>query len=874
MDVSKFPDLYDEERAKNIVGDISSRRAAAAPDKCLGTFMDSPSASTQVRIASGYNDRTRVLVMPDGETEYQLEIVGVLWRVDLPPVGSDYQSATLRRARQAKQGVAIVAFDNPLFAAAMRNIEHIRNLFQRSIGRRVTTSAPTQTRCGKAIGFASRYFSHVKDADPASVESVPENIDPFPQRYLQAMLESYGQLVYTNSNSVEYYIASGEGPAGALSYTECPPSTFQVGDVVAVTISFVAVPQFTRGAEADWYMLKVLRGIALLDDGPTNPGIKRPGRAFGAQEEPTDKRARPTQEEGNDNGMQIATHWSEEPPKKKRKRHTTTGGPTSYDVVAFSVNEQSVDDVVNGPGVPSSGPAQSGSSTRQNEAPTWEYTSRSEPDPSLCVHPTAPIGSNDLATTSEASHNIAADFDQSDADGSSASVHSLDLTSNVAVRHGTPTTWWQSVNAITYLPYHTTDNPRVNVLAWDANCVDLCAKMFPSALERPDMLTVLTNGPVNDILDQAVASLEQGVSVLVKGGGLKVPQVSGRDDVDDAMTPQYWGCRFPAGGGLGLDLHTPLEVHDMYLREVETQSDKDEAGRNSDSSVDTAKSERASSSTIHKHKGAPGPKRVNQQHTPAANPIPPESRTMMSLNEFHEYIQDGSNPPRCILELLPGLPSSDAIIEQVLRSWQTYGAPSTGVSYTNGASLLCLISTQWGWAHQSSTATFANLAERMKHVVAGASKYGASRGDFHIPNSDWTIGPDNGAILILEEGDLFRVRNGERFRRKSMLALCLMILWPDRYIPRASQAPARAVESERSDGGRLLARFLKGYGKWARLDIDNVAVSVCERVIHEITPRRGKKESPSAWYTRAREYNVDGAHWQHPGDYIDLSYLL
>lgn len=100
----------------------------------------------------------------------------------------------------------------------------------------------------------------------------------------------------------------------------------------------------------------------------------------------------------------------------------------------------------------------------------------------------------------------------------------------------------------------------------DANCVDLCAKMFPSALERPDMLTVLTNGPVNDILDQAVASLEQGVSVLVKGGGLKVPQVSGRDDVDDAMTPQYWGCRFPAGGGLGLDLHTPLEVHGEYNR--------------------------------------------------------------------------------------------------------------------------------------------------------------------------------------------------------------------------------------------------------------------------------------------------------------------
>ena len=62
----------------------------------------------------------------------------------------------------------------------------------------------------------------------------------------------------------------------------------------------------------------------------------------------------------------------------------------------------------------------------------------------------------------------------------------------------------------------------------DANCVDLCAKMFPNALERPDMVTVLSSGAINDVLDQAIASLEQGVSVLVKGGGVKVPQVSGR----------------------------------------------------------------------------------------------------------------------------------------------------------------------------------------------------------------------------------------------------------------------------------------------------------------------------------------------------------
>ena len=50
------------------------------------------------------------------------------------------------------------------------------------------------------------------------MESVPESIDPSPQRYLQTMLDSYGQLVYTSSNSVEYYIASGGESTQASRY--------------------------------------------------------------------------------------------------------------------------------------------------------------------------------------------------------------------------------------------------------------------------------------------------------------------------------------------------------------------------------------------------------------------------------------------------------------------------------------------------------------------------------------------------------------------------------------------------------------------------------------------------------------------------------
>ena len=184
---------------------------------------------------------------------------------------------------------------------------------------------------------------------------------------------------------------------------------------------------------------------------------------------------------------------------------------------------------------------------------------------------------------------------------------------------------------------------------------------------------------------------------------------------------------------------------------------------------------------------------------------------MMSLIDFFEYIQDGSNPPRCILELLPGLPSSDPIIEYVR---QTRESRPTHRLFNRRLSDGHLVTRtrffkdtledydmlpsdvwrtfDWCLLHQRgfftmphfdamglgtsvqvrgkgrkmwiilrftppSIATFANLAERMKHVVAGASKYGASRGDFHIPNSDWNIGPDNGAILVLEEGDLLYV---------------------------------------------------------------------------------------------------------------------
>ena len=255
-----------------------------------------------------------------------------------------------------------------------------------------------------------------------------------------------------------------------------------------------------------------------------------------------------------------------------------------------------------------------------------------------------------------------------------------------------------------------------------------------------------------------------------------------------------------------------LNRSDLYLREIETHADEGERGSGSTTPAQIIKTPDTSSSTSHKQrKAGSGSKKAPTSLTSVAKDAPGDHRPMMSLIDFFEYIQDGSNPPRCILELLPGLPSSDPIIEyvrQTRESRPTHRLFNRRLSdghlvtrtrfFKDTLEVYDMLPSDvwrtfdWCLLHQRgfftmphfdamglgtsvqvrgkgrkmwiilrftppSIATFANLAERMKHVVAGASKYGASRGDFHIPNSDWNIGPDNGAILVLEEGDLLYV---------------------------------------------------------------------------------------------------------------------
>ena len=113
----------------------------------------------------------------------------------------------------------------------------------------------------------------------------------------------------------------------------------------------------------------------------------------------------------------------------------------------------------------------------------------------------------------------------------------------------------------------------------------------------------------------------------------------------------------------------------------------------------------------------------------------------------------------------------------------------------------------------------------------------------------------------------------EGFRYKPMLALCLMVLWPHRYISKAAAEPAQVADNELSDDGSVIKRFLKGYDKWMGIDIDFEVHSVCTRMVNSLAPR-APKEKERKWYERIRDYNAGEDNWLSPGEYVDLSYLL
>ncbi|KAL1749870.1 hypothetical protein FB107DRAFT_280211 [Schizophyllum commune] len=131
-----------------------------------------------------------------------------------------------------------------------------------------------------------------------------------------------------------------------------------------------------------------------------------------------------------------------------------------------------------------------------------------------------------------------------------------------------------------------------------------------------------------------------------------------------------------------------------------------------------------------------------------------------------------------------------------------------------------------------------------------------------------------------------RVKEGREFYKKPLIAMCLMVLWPRRYIHHGS-IQDRVGKLNDDAAQQFLVRLRDPDGDWVRGNVDRLAQLVCLAVMEELVPNRFLEELSSSKaglpklpdITPIREWYLfldtkDHSEWQAPGPKVDLGYCL
>ncbi|KAL1711649.1 hypothetical protein EV715DRAFT_268423 [Schizophyllum commune] len=131
-----------------------------------------------------------------------------------------------------------------------------------------------------------------------------------------------------------------------------------------------------------------------------------------------------------------------------------------------------------------------------------------------------------------------------------------------------------------------------------------------------------------------------------------------------------------------------------------------------------------------------------------------------------------------------------------------------------------------------------------------------------------------------------RVKEGREFYKKPLIAMCLMVLWPRRYIHHGS-IQDRVGKLNDDAAQQFLVRLRDPDGDWVRGNVDRLAQLVCLAVMEELVPNRFLEELSSSKaglpklpdITPIREWYLfldtkDHSEWQAPGPKVNLGYCL
>ncbi|KAJ7182683.1 hypothetical protein C8R43DRAFT_940794 [Mycena crocata] len=175
--------------------------------------------------------------LEDVSDEIVLRVQGILTKNQLVPRG--ILSCPQQRAINLSQFAEICGDRTPTFDDAMLNITTIYECFHQQLAGVEIVNAGDKEKNGQSLFNASnRLFTFQSDSPTEQNNEFQRGVDPF--RQLEKFKTS-GELIHAPENIVKYFHriqGDGDNPA---TYEGCIPGAFEVGDLVEMQVSFVAL---------------------------------------------------------------------------------------------------------------------------------------------------------------------------------------------------------------------------------------------------------------------------------------------------------------------------------------------------------------------------------------------------------------------------------------------------------------------------------------------------------------------------------------------------------------------------------------------------------------------------------------------------------
>ncbi|PPQ74297.1 hypothetical protein CVT24_001333 [Panaeolus cyanescens] len=185
---------------------------------------------------------------------------GIITAKELPPFRGRINPS---KAYFFRQAVTIAIVDDTVCDRVLEQIGRVQNIFKRQYGDNLIDSCGFATTVTGPVSYntfdiSNRLFKKKSDANGEPQRMLGSSVDP--DGTIQTAGNASG-LVHTADNEVFYFERKKDAVKGQYKFVTAEPTIFQIGDIVEVQLSFVALPLHQRKRR----LSLLLRSIGLMD---------------------------------------------------------------------------------------------------------------------------------------------------------------------------------------------------------------------------------------------------------------------------------------------------------------------------------------------------------------------------------------------------------------------------------------------------------------------------------------------------------------------------------------------------------------------------------------------------------------------------------